>query len=54
MGFTMDTKRYFEIELKGASLTQEEKEDGWHFCPDWDGLLTGPEMDEIEHCLCNK
>lgn len=34
------------------SLTQQEISDGWHFCPDWDGLLIGPNMGETESCGC--
>lgn len=34
-------------------LTDEEIEEGWHFCPEWDGLLIGPGMMEWEeHCEC--
>ena len=35
-------------------LTMEESDEGWHFCPDWDGLLIGPGMMELESCLCSK
>ena len=35
------------------SLTPEEIAEGWHFCPDWDGLLIGAEMpDEMVACGC--
>lgn len=33
-------------------LTGEELKEGWHFCPDWDGLLIGPGMMEVDYCLC--
>lgn len=33
-------------------LTAEELADGWHFCWEWDGLLVGPNMGEIEFCEC--
>jgi hypothetical protein len=32
------------------ALTEAEIEQGWHFCCDWDGLLIGPGMTEMEHC----
>ena len=34
------------------NLTQEEISQGWHFCMCWDGLLIGPEMEEVKHCYC--
>ena len=33
-------------------LTQQEAREGWHFCPDWDFLLIGPGMKEVEACSC--
>jgi hypothetical protein len=33
-------------------LTPEEIREGWHFCYDWDGLLIGPGMPELECCVC--
>lgn len=35
-----------------AKLTPAEISNGWHFCLDWDGLLIGPGMTEIESCTC--
>lgn len=35
-----------------AKLTPAEIDQGWHFCYDWDGLLVGPGMGEIEFCRC--
>lgn len=26
---------------------------GWHFCWDWDGLLVGPGMGELQTCTCH-
>lgn len=34
-------------------LTSEEISNGWHFCSDWDGLLIGPGMKEVESCTCS-
>jgi len=35
-------------------LTAEEIKEGYHFCYDWDGLLVGPDMKEMETCRCFK
>jgi len=47
----IDDARYADLmkddEMK---LTQEEISAGWHFCPEWDGLLIGPGMDEFDYC----
>jgi hypothetical protein len=31
-------------------LTLKEIDQGWHWCSDWDGLLVGPGMDEMDSC----
>ena len=33
-------------------LTLDERKEHWHFCYDWDGLLIGPGMMEMECCYC--
>ena len=33
-------------------LTDDEIEQGWHWCSDWDFLLVGPDM-EAEQAVCN-
>ena len=33
-------------------LSDDEISQGWHFCDDWDGLLIGPGMGEMEACEC--
>ena len=35
-----------------ARLTHEEQDQGWHFCYEFDGLLVGPQMDELLCCRC--
>jgi hypothetical protein len=51
----MDDNRWMLLmHTEDVELTAEEKRDGWHFCPDWDGLLVGPEMDEYESCRCKE
>jgi hypothetical protein len=41
-----------EGDFEFAILTKEELEEGWHYCNDWDGLLVGPEDDEMQCCTC--
>lgn len=52
----MSTERWLELmkddSLPCPTLTEAEIKEGWHFCPDWDCLLIGPGMMEVEHCLC--
>ena len=33
-------------------LTMAERRQGWHYCFDWDGMLVGPGMHEINGCTC--
>jgi len=33
-------------------IPQALKDAGWHFCPDWDFMLIGPEWPEMECCTC--
>jgi hypothetical protein len=33
-------------------LTEPELSEGWHWCPEFDGLLVGPGMGELRHCTC--
>lgn len=47
----MNNARYREL-MNGAALTAKEVSLGWHFCPDWDGLLVGPNTHEKEGCNC--
>lgn len=49
----MNNERYiFLMDNEKESLTQEEFDNGWHFCGEWDGLLVGPGMMELEFCTC--
>lgn len=51
----MDGKRWTELmQNEGLSLTSAERAEGWHFCPEWDGLLIGPDDPEWSCCLCNE
>lgn len=49
----MTYDRYCELEFFGGVISPEELKEGWHFCPDWDGLLVGPKMPEMECCTCD-
>lgn len=48
----MNHNRYYQIDRDGYGLTEEEVKDGWHFCPEWDQMLIGPDMPELESCTC--
>jgi hypothetical protein len=53
----MTPQRARELELDmDAKLTPAELADGWHFCPDWDGMLVNKNDTEGEGraCLCPK
>jgi hypothetical protein len=50
----MTPERWLELERdQNSRVTHGEIADGWHFCPEWDGLLIGPEMGEFQCCLCD-
>lgn len=40
------------MEDEDAQLTGRELAAGWHWCAEWDGLLVGPGMGELEVCRC--
>jgi hypothetical protein len=49
----MTNERWKELwENQELELTEQEIVEGWHFCYDWDGLLIGPGMMEMECCTC--
>ena len=49
----MTKERYTAVsEYENAPLTPEEITEGWHFCHEWDNLLVGPEMGELEPYSC--
>ena len=37
---------------ESMQLSPDEIEAGWHFCPEWDGLLIGSTMSEMDECVC--
>lgn len=48
----MTPERYEELNKKGSGLSKDEIANRWHFCREWDLLLIGPGMPEMEACLC--
>lgn len=40
--------------VDGLTLTEQEINEGWHFCWGWDGMLLNRhhDHDEMEHCPC--
>ena len=49
---TMGVARYYSVDRHGGVLTDSEVAEGWHFCPEWDEMLVGPGMPELESCSC--
>lgn len=50
---TMSARRWVLLESNpGLPLSAAEVRAGWHRCPDWDGLLIGPGMEEQDGCTC--
>ena len=48
----MTNNRWSEVMDNDVPLTESEISEGWHFCAEWDGLLVGPGMGELEPCKC--
>lgn len=48
----MDRERFLELDRSGAGLTEQEWEQGYHWCYEWDGMLVGPGQDEALFCSC--
>lgn len=51
----MEQERYIELNRTDGPLTPEEMRQGWHFCPEWDQLLTNYKDGEGngETCSCS-
>lgn len=42
--------RFVELDIE-AKLTIQERQEGWHFCDEWDGMLTqGEERNDDGSC----
>lgn len=54
IGNGMMLSRWRELmDDESKQLTPEEREKGWHFCYEFDGLLVGPAEDpEWDCCTC--
>lgn len=51
----MSDERYKALmQNDDVQLTEEELKQGWHYCYEFDGLLVGPGMGELEFCTCLK
>lgn len=49
----MSDARWMALERDPTlKLTPEEIASGWHFCPDWDGMLIHKLNPEFEACNC--
>lgn len=49
----MTLDRWCEVNSSWTEkLTDQELKEGWHFCVEFDGLLVGPGMGELNHCRC--
>lgn len=48
----MTPKRYNKLNKDGVGLTEEELKQGWHWCWEWDLMLVGPGMAELNCCDC--
>lgn len=49
----MSKERYDAIMMGREQLTQLDIDNGYHFCPDWDGLLIHRSDEEYKHCHCD-
>ncbi len=51
--YTMPNARYMQLNsAESGQLTPDEMRAGWHFCPEWDYLLTNNNDPEGESCGC--
>ena len=51
----MELRRWTELQRDDKlSITTQEFAERWHFCWEWDGLLVGPGMEEMNCCTCFK
>lgn len=48
----MTPERYARLMETDEELQPSEFAEGWHFCIEWDGLLIGPGMSEMDCCHC--
>lgn len=48
----MNIERQLQLDRSGEGLTEEEWNQGWHWCADWDQMLVGPGYLEALFCKC--
>ena len=49
----MTNKRYNDLSaVDPESMSEDEVKEGWHYCWEFDGLLVGPGMGELNWCTC--
>ena len=48
----MDNERRKYLNRTGEQLTDAEMAEGWHYCPEWDGMLIHPSSEEAK-CCCH-
>ena len=48
----MKKERWEELERTGAKLDIDEMKAGWHYCEEFDGLLTDGEMKDENGVCC--
>lgn len=49
----MEKTRYEDLQYGDEVLSPEELQEGWHFCNEWDFMLVGPGMKEMDFCICD-
>lgn len=49
----MKPERLLELYMTSGELTQEEVNEGFHYCLEFDGLLVGPGTAEALFCHCD-
>lgn len=48
----MTNERYHQIMDEDSPLTKAERDEGWHFCPEMDGLLANANEPNGD-CFCS-
>jgi hypothetical protein len=50
----MEESRRKQLDSReGGVLTEQEWNEGWHFCPDWDDMLVCNKGEVTEECACS-
>jgi putative nucleotidyltransferase with HDIG domain len=51
--YCMEKERQAYLERTRDMITPEESKLGWHYCCEWDYMLVGPGMIELDACNCH-